>query len=50
MVAKLNCSQCGRKVHPTTHKVDTYKVDYYIVASTLDEDPVVICVECHKEK
>lgn len=44
------CSKCERKVHPTTHTADGYKVDYYIIDATVGKEPVVLCKECYDAK
>ncbi len=44
------CKQCDRKVVQTTHTIEGVKVDYYITAWERDKTPVVLCVDCHKEK
>ena len=42
----LVCTKCGRTVHPTTHTLSGYKVDYYI-DKTVGKEPIVLCVECY---
>ncbi len=43
------CKQCDRKVRQTIHTIDGATVDYYITAWEKGKEPVVLCVDCHKE-
>lgn len=44
------CSKCDRKVRQTIHSIEGAVVDYYIIAWEVGKVPVVVCVDCHKEK
>ena len=47
---KCSNEKCGRPVRQTMHSIDGAKVDFYIISWEVGKEPVVLCVECYKER